>query len=246
MHSRSGQVTVVALGRSLRPSEGSQWGGVGEQAIMLTRRCSLLTRAGKPFAQRDARLLRAGTGLGVASTRGTATASACSRRPASGRSDRDRSADGGGDILNGVRGDLGRQHRSRLTRLAQFGQAAWFFGNLYEGLVGMPQLLADAGAARDRGLLNVGSPVRYFAPVAPLAVGASAFDLISRWRSKEDGDRHLVAVTGTTITIAVGISVYLIRVVNIALLTHHGPLPRLDDGDSSARGKGSTPSVSSA
>jgi Domain of unknown function (DUF1772) len=164
-------------------------------------------------------------GLGVASTRGTATASACSRRPASGRSDRDRSADGGGDILNGVQGDLPRQHRSRLTRLAQFGQAAWFFGNLYEGLVGMPQLLADAGAARDRGLLNVGSPVRYFAPVAPLAVGASAFDLISRWRSNEDGDRHLVAVTGTTITIAVGISVYLIRVVNIALLTHNGPLP---------------------
>jgi hypothetical protein len=105
------------------------------------------------------------------------------------------------------------------------GQAAWFFGNLYEGLVGMPQLLADAGAAHDRGLLNAGSPVRYFAPVAPLAVGASAFDLISRWRRNEDGDRSLVAVTGTTITIAVGISAYLIRVVNIALLTHHGPLP---------------------
>jgi hypothetical protein len=140
--------------------------------------------------------------------------------------DRDRRADGGGDILKGVRGDLPRQHRSRLTRLAQFGQAAWFFGNLYEGVVGMPQLLADAGVnAHGRGLLNVGSPVRYFAPVAPLAVGASAFSLISRWRRNEDGDRPLVAVAGTTITIAVGISAYLIRVVNIALLIHHRPLP---------------------
>src|SRR5919206_176666 len=134
-------------------------------------------------------------------------------------------SDTDGDILNGVRGDLPRQHRSRLTRLAQSGQAAWFFGNLYEGLVGMPQLLAEAGAARDRGLLTVGSPVRYFAPVAPLAVGASAFSLLSRWRRNEDGDRPLVAVTGATITIAVGISTYLIRVVNIALLTQHEPLP---------------------
>ncbi|WP_163569827.1 hypothetical protein [Fodinicola feengrottensis] len=45
--------------------------------------------------------------------------------------------------------------------VAQFGLTAWFFGNLYEAVVGMPQLLADAPP---RGLLKPGSPVRYYAP----------------------------------------------------------------------------------
>jgi hypothetical protein len=106
-----------------------------------------------------------------------------------------------------------------LARAAQLGQAAWFFGNLYEGLVGMPQLLAETGAARDRGLLAVGSPVRYFAPVAPLAVAANALALVDRWRSSEDADRHRIAVAGASTAASVGISAYLIRVVNIPLLT---------------------------
>ncbi len=80
-------------------------------------------------------------------------------------------------------------------RAAELGRAAWFFGNLYEGLVGVPQLIDEAGAERGRGLLRAGSSVRYFAPVAPLAVGATLFSLISRWRSHE-GDRLLLAIEG--------------------------------------------------
>lgn len=108
----------------------------------------------------------------------------------------------------------------RLARTARLGQAAWFFGNLYEGLVGMPQLLAETGAVRGRGLLAVGSPVRYFAPIAPLVVAANALSLIGRWRrSNEDTDRARIAVAGATTAVSVAISAYLIRVINIPLLT---------------------------
>ncbi len=61
----------------------------------------------------------------------------------------------------------GRLRRSGWNRAAQLGQAAWLIGNLYEGLVGMPQLLADARPARSPGLLTAGSPVRYYLPIAP-------------------------------------------------------------------------------
>ncbi|MDN5920438.1 MAG: hypothetical protein L0I76_35950, partial [Pseudonocardia sp.] len=83
----------------------------------------------------------------------------------------------------------------------------------------MPQLLAETGAARGRGLLAVGSPVRYFAPVAPLAVAANALSLIGRWRSNEEADRDRIAVAGATTAVSVAISAYLIRVINIPLLT---------------------------
>ena len=44
---------------------------------------------------------------------------------------------------------------------ARLGQAAWFFGNLYEAVVGMPQLLADVRSESERtGPLGTGSPVR--------------------------------------------------------------------------------------
>ena len=50
------------------------------------------------------------------------------------------------------------------------GQVAWFIGNLYEAVVDMPQLLADAQPQRRPGLMSPGSPLRYYAPVAPLTL----------------------------------------------------------------------------
>lgn len=82
----------------------------------------------------------------------------------------------------------------------------------------MPQLLADTGPARRPGLLAAGSPVRYFAPVAPLAVAATALSLIGRWRSNDDEEQNHIAVAGATTTVSVGLSVYLIRGINIPLL----------------------------
>ena len=109
--------------------------------------------------------------------------------------------------------------------LARLGVRAWFFGNLYETVVGMPQLLADARARR-RGLLGAGSPVRYYAPVAPLAFGATAMTLVHGWRAR--ADRPAIAATAVGMTSAAALSGYLIRSVNLRLLTGDEPLSDLD------------------
>lgn len=111
-------------------------------------------------------------------------------------------------------------------RAAQFGQAAWFFGNLYEGLVGLPQLLADARPARSPGILAVGSPVRYFAPVAAVALGPTAITLVESWRA--GADRRLIAATAASVGSALTLSAYLIRAINVPLLVGSGPLTESD------------------
>lgn len=109
--------------------------------------------------------------------------------------------------------------------MARMGLLAWFFGNLYEAAVGMPQLLADARARR-RGLLRTGSPVRYYAPVAPMAFGATAATLVRGWRT--GADRRAITATAVSLASAAALSGYLIRSVNVRLLTSDEPL---SDGD---------------
>ncbi len=121
----------------------------------------------------------------------------------------------------------GRLRRSGWNRAAQLGQAAWLIGNLYEGLVGMPQLLADARPRRSPGLLTSGSPVRYYVPVAPLALGATGVTLVQSWRS--GGDRLLIAVTGTAVAAALALSGYLIQTVNRPLISGTGRLSEADE-----------------
>ena len=108
-------------------------------------------------------------------------------------------------------------HFNLLTQAARLGQAAWLFGNVYEAAVGMPQLLNLARAERPPGLVGVGSPVRYFAPIAPLAVAASAMELEHAWRSHHD--RQLVLASAGGLGLALGLSGYLIRTVNVSLLS---------------------------
>jgi Domain of unknown function (DUF1772) len=112
--------------------------------------------------------------------------------------------------------------RSGWQTAARLGQAAWFFGNLYEGLVGVPQLLYDARAQRAPGLIAPGSPIRYFAPVAPLAFGATTVSLARSFRS--GGDRRLITTTVVSTASAAALSAYLIGSVNVRLLSSDNPL----------------------
>jgi hypothetical protein len=126
-----------------------------------------------------------------------------------------------------MRGTTDQRHpRSGWAMAARLGQTAWLVGPLYEGLVGMPQLLADARPRRSPGVLTSGSPVRYYVPVAPLAVGATGVTLLQHWRS--GGDRLLIAATGTAVASALALSGYLIQTVNRPLLTGAGPLTDVD------------------
>ena len=102
----------------------------------------------------------------------------------------------------------------RVATVARIARAAWFFGNTYEAAVGVPQLISSAN--RPAGILATGSPVRYFAPVAPAAVGGTAAVLVESWRT--GGDRRAVAAATATLAAALGLSAYLIRSINVPLL----------------------------
>jgi hypothetical protein len=97
--------------------------------------------------------------------------------------------------------------------VARFARAAWFFGNAYDAAVGVPQLIASAN--RQDGILATGSPVRYFGPVAPAAVGGTATVLAQSWRT--GGDRRAIVAATATLGAALGLSAYLIG-TNVPLL----------------------------
>jgi Domain of unknown function (DUF1772) len=100
--------------------------------------------------------------------------------------------------------------------VAGLGQVSWLFGNLYEAVVDMPQLLVDAQPQRRPGLVSPGSPLRYYAPVAPLTLVATTAALVDSWRS--DGDRRMIAAAAVSTVAAVGLTGYLVRTINVPLL----------------------------
>jgi hypothetical protein len=108
--------------------------------------------------------------------------------------------------------------------IAGVGQVWWFFGNLYEAVVDVPQLLMDAHPNRAPRLLGAGSPVRYYLPAAPLTLAATAAALLDSWRSGSDRPAIVTAAAGTVSATAV--SGYLVRTVNRRLLQrwHRGNL----------------------
>ena len=129
-------------------------------------------------------------------------------------------------IMSNVSDKRFRPVRPPWPAIAGVGQAAWFLGNLYEAIVDMPQLLAYAQPQRRPGLLSAGSPLRYYVPVAPLALGATTAALIDGWRS--GGDRGMIAAAAGTTVAAVGLTGYLVRTVNIPLLTGAAPADNPD------------------
>lgn len=122
--------------------------------------------------------------------------------------------------------------RRRSALVATVGLAAWFFGNVYEGAVGLPQLLVWARRDRPAGLLAVGSPVRYFAPLAPPVLASTGISLAQDWRVGED--RGVVAARTACLLGALALSGYLIRTVNVPLLAGRSP-GALDGTELSAR-----------
>lgn len=106
--------------------------------------------------------------------------------------------------------------------MAELGQAHWLAGNVYEAMVDMPRLLADARPNREPGLLAAGSPLRYYLPVAPVTLAATATSLVGSWRS--GGDRRAIATAAVGTASAAALTGYLVRVVNVRLLGSGNPL----------------------
>jgi hypothetical protein len=127
-------------------------------------------------------------------------------------------------MLGTMRSGSGRwpeRIRPQWSTVARAGQVSWFFGNLYEAVVDMPQLLSDARQQRRPGLMAPGSPLRYYAPVAPLTLVATTAALIHGWRS--GGDRRMIAAAAVNTAAAAALTGYLVRTVNVRLL--HGAVP---------------------
>lgn len=112
--------------------------------------------------------------------------------------------------------------RTIWTGVARLGQIHWFFGNVYEAMVDMPQLLADARSNRAPKLLGAGSPLRYYLPLAPLTLAGTAASLISGWRS--GGDRRVIIAAAVSTASAMALTAYLVRTVNLRLLRSDEPL----------------------
>jgi hypothetical protein len=111
---------------------------------------------------------------------------------------------------------------------AKLGQVCWFFGNFYEAVVDVPRLLSDAQQQRRAGLMSPGSPLRYYAPIAPLTITATAAALSGIWRA--GGDRRMVVAATVNTAVAVALTGYLVRTVNVRLLSSATP-PRTSESE---------------
>ena len=114
------------------------------------------------------------------------------------------------------------QRRAPWAAVASLGQLHWFFGNVYEAAVDMPQLLADAHPNRAPRLLGSGSPLRYYLPAAPVTLVATVAALIDSWR--RGGDRRVIATAAASTAGAGALTGYLVKAVNLRLLHSEKPL----------------------
>jgi Domain of unknown function (DUF1772) len=113
--------------------------------------------------------------------------------------------------------------RSLPLTIARVAHQQWFFVNLYEAVVRMPDRLADEHDSPARGaagLLAAGSPARYHLPAAPILLGSTIAALADGLRN--DGDRAALLVAAVCSLSGAAVTGYLVRRVNLRLL-HGGP-----------------------
>lgn len=117
---------------------------------------------------------------------------------------------------------LGRTRRRVLVvllALAVLGHAHWFFGNLYEAVVLIPQF---AAAPEQRlpisagGVLVPGSPALYYVPMLPLTVPAALAALAVGWRFGRVVRGELLGAAILSVSAAL-LGVYIITQLNFPL-----------------------------
>jgi hypothetical protein len=114
------------------------------------------------------------------------------------------------------------QLTARLLDIAKLGYAQWLFGNIYEGIVKIPERLATD--PNRPSVLGSGSPLRYYAPVLPVTVATTAAALITGWGI--EGARRWLAMTAGCSISGLAITGYLVRRVNLKVMFAATPPPQ--------------------
>ena len=109
-----------------------------------------------------------------------------------------------------------------LLDLAQLGYAQWFFGNIYEAVVKVPDRLAaelpDSPQRADghgRPILGPGSPVRYYVPAPPVALVGTLGAVINGVGNRRS--RRWLTVSAGCGVAGVALTGYVVRKVNLKL-----------------------------
>ena len=117
-----------------------------------------------------------------------------------------------------------RRCASAALTLALLGHAHWFFGNLYEAVVRVPDRMLDEAvpAAQATAVLRPGSPLRYYVPGLPFTVPAALVALVAGWEVPRP--RRWLAVFVGCSAAGAALTGYLVRRVNVPLFFSAEPV----------------------
>lgn len=119
-----------------------------------------------------------------------------------------------------------RRLAAALPGLTQLGHAHWFFGNLYEAVVKIPDRLASHDSPRgSEGAVSPfgpGSPVRYYAAAAPATSPAVIAAAVLGWGNRSSRPWLVSAVACSVLGSAA--TAYLVRAINLKLFFNAEPL----------------------
>jgi hypothetical protein len=132
-----------------------------------------------------------------------------------------------GSPLRPMRASPGRMRRRVLVivlALAVLGHAHWFFGNLYEAVVLIPQFAASPQQRLPisaGGILVPGSPALYYAPLVPLTVPAALAALAVGWRFGRAVRGRILGGAALSVSAAL-LGAYIITQLNFPLFYEPG------------------------
>ena len=114
--------------------------------------------------------------------------------------------------------------------VARVAHVQWFFVTLYEAVVRMPDRLVDEHDSGRRSTpFAPGSPARYHLPIAPVVVGSALTALVDARRN--DRDRAALTVAATSSVCGAALTGYLVRTVNLRMLTAGPPIGADERGE---------------
>jgi hypothetical protein len=109
-----------------------------------------------------------------------------------------------------------------LLDLAQLAYAQWFFGNVYEAVVKIPDRLsaelpesAPGTDGRSRSVLGPGSPVRYYLPAPPVALVGTVGAVVNGLGNSRS--RRWLTVSAGCGVAGAALTGYVVRKVNLKL-----------------------------